>query len=62
MSWRAWRDSTVHVHVTLGDTSPTQSTASLATVVGDSPNSTADRATNIADPFMVALPYVLPEP
>ncbi|XP_045773389.1 uncharacterized protein LOC123872850 isoform X1 [Maniola jurtina] len=62
MSWRAWRDSTLHVHVALGDTTPTQSTASIATVVGDSPDATADRATNIADPFMVALPYTLSEP
>ncbi|XP_039753417.1 uncharacterized protein LOC120628846 [Pararge aegeria] len=62
MSWRAWRDSTLHVHVALGDTTPTQSAASLATVVGDSPFSTADRSTNITDPFMVALPYTFPEP
>ncbi|XP_034831849.1 uncharacterized protein [Maniola hyperantus] len=62
LSWRAWRDSTLHVHVALGDTTPTQSTASMATVVGDSPDATVDRATNIADPFMVALPYTLPEP
>lgn len=62
LSWRAWRDSTLHVHVSLD--SPSGS--SLATVVPDpdpDPDSNAtDRATNIADPFMVALPYMLPEP
>ncbi|XP_052741336.1 uncharacterized protein LOC112053887 isoform X2 [Bicyclus anynana] len=62
MSWRAWRDSTLHVHVTLGDTTPAQSVASLTTVVGAAHEPTADRATNIADPFMVARPYTLPEP
>ncbi|CAH2095804.1 unnamed protein product [Euphydryas editha] len=72
-SWRAWRDSTLHVHVALG-TPDAPSAASLATVVPDrdpraDPHSdpdpegrATDRATNIADPFMVALPYMLPEP
>ncbi|XP_028162564.1 uncharacterized protein LOC114354392 [Ostrinia furnacalis] len=63
LSWRAWRDSTLHVRVALGD-SPR---ASAATLVAPrdvtSPAATADRATNVADPFMVALPYPLfPDP
>lgn len=61
LAWRAWRDSTLHVRVALG-----ASSASLATVVPDPDlvrdTSATDRATNVADPFMVALPYTLPEP
>ncbi|XP_047504222.1 E3 ubiquitin-protein ligase MARCHF2-like isoform X1 [Pieris napi] len=55
-SWRAWRDSTLHVHVSLGEPSAAPSDSSLATVVG-----TADRATNVADPFMVNSPFTLSE-
>ncbi|CAG9787007.1 unnamed protein product [Diatraea saccharalis] len=65
-SWQAWRDSTLHVHVTLAEDrlSPR---ASTVTVVGDrgavaGERGTADRSTNVADPFMVALPYTLPDP
>ncbi|KAH9635495.1 hypothetical protein HF086_014988 [Spodoptera exigua] len=64
LSWQAWRDSTLHVHVTLADEESTLTPhPSDATVVGDEDgNATADRSTNIADPFMVALPYNLPDP
>ncbi|KAJ8722352.1 hypothetical protein PYW08_004754 [Mythimna loreyi] len=63
LSWQAWRDSTLHVHVTLGDEERTLTPhTSDATVVGDEDgNATADRSTNVADPFMVSLPYNLPE-
>ncbi|CAG9561573.1 unnamed protein product [Danaus chrysippus] len=75
MSWRAWRDSTLHVHVALEDAS-TDDTASQETVVaeggrqrtdrgqrlGEERDLTADMATNITDPFMVALPFTLPDP
>ncbi|XP_047533263.1 uncharacterized protein LOC125068230 [Vanessa atalanta] len=68
MSWRAWRDGTLHVRVALGE-SPTPSANSLATVVPErdsdihqDPSGVTDRSTNIADPFIVALPYTLPEP
>lgn len=63
LSWQAWRDSTLHVHVTLADDERAASPrASDATVVaGD--RATTDRSTNVADPFMVALPYtLLPDP
>ncbi|CAH0585413.1 unnamed protein product [Chrysodeixis includens] len=64
LSWQAWRDSTLHVHVTLADEESTLTPhTSDATVVGDEDgNATADRSTNVADPFMVALPYTLPDP
>ncbi|XP_052753362.1 E3 ubiquitin-protein ligase MARCHF2-like [Galleria mellonella] len=64
LSWRAWRDSTLHVHVTLADEEHTLTPrSSVATVVaGDRNSSTADRSTNIADPFMVALPYMSQDP
>ncbi|XP_035440070.1 E3 ubiquitin-protein ligase MARCHF1 isoform X2 [Spodoptera frugiperda] len=64
LSWQAWRDSTLHVHVTLADEESTLTPhPSDATVVGDEDgNATADRSTNVADPFMVALPYNLPDP
>ncbi|KAJ2938021.1 hypothetical protein O0L34_g14472 [Tuta absoluta] len=68
MSWQAWRDSTLHVHVTLDDeTPPLSPRMSVVTVVGNADatppltpmfGATADRATNIADPFMVSLPLV----
>ncbi|KAJ8731074.1 hypothetical protein PYW07_004238 [Mythimna separata] len=63
LSWQAWRDSTLHVHVTLGDEERTITPhTSDTTVVGDEDgNATADRSTNVADPFMVSLPYNLPE-
>ncbi|XP_021196688.1 uncharacterized protein LOC110380880 isoform X3 [Helicoverpa armigera] len=63
LSWQAWRDSTLHVHVTLADEESTLTPhPSDATVVGDEDgNATADRSTNVADPFMVALPYNLPD-
>ncbi|CAK1551399.1 unnamed protein product [Leptosia nina] len=60
VSWRTWRDSTLHVHVTLAEATPTPSGSSLATVVG--PDATADRSTNVADPFMVGSPFNLAEP
>ncbi|OWR52163.1 hypothetical protein KGM_205711 [Danaus plexippus plexippus] len=70
MSWRAWRDSTLHVHVALEDAT-SEDTASQETVVadggrlrsdrgqrlGEERDLTADMATNITDPFMVALPF-----
>ncbi|RVE52871.1 hypothetical protein evm_002528 [Chilo suppressalis] len=86
LSWQAWRDSTLHVHVTLADEdracattvgSPTSggspassaSPASAATprtshstLVAAERRRTAERSTNVADPFMVALPYTLPDP
>ncbi|KAI5637282.1 RING-variant domain-containing protein [Phthorimaea operculella] len=68
MSWQAWRDSTLHVHVTLDDETPPLSPhTSDVTIVGNADGTpslhpmfgaTADRATNIADPFMVSLPLV----
>ncbi|XP_061383882.1 uncharacterized protein LOC116770001 isoform X1 [Danaus plexippus] len=75
MSWRAWRDSTLHVHVALEDAT-SEDTASQETVVadggrlrsdrgqrlGEERDLTADMATNITDPFMVALPFTLPDP
>lgn len=64
LSWQAWRDSTLHVHVTLADEENTLTPNSSDTTVvgGDSGTATADRSTNVADPFMVALPYRLPDP
>ncbi|XP_075977955.1 uncharacterized protein LOC142977755 isoform X2 [Anticarsia gemmatalis] len=64
LSWQAWRDSTLHVHVTLADEESTLTPhPSDTTVVGDEEgNATTDRSTNVADPFMVALPYTLPDP
>ncbi|KAG6456473.1 E3 ubiquitin-protein ligase MARCHF2 isoform X2 [Manduca sexta] len=64
LSWQTWRDSTLHVHVTLADEEQTLTPRSSdVTVIGnDEGNATADRSTNVADPFMVALPYTLPEP
>lgn len=62
LSWQAWRDSTVHVHVALDDErSPRDSDV---TVVADvsAPPPTADRSTNVVDPFMVALPFSLADP
>ncbi|KAM3957776.1 uncharacterized protein ACR2FA_008212 [Aphomia sociella] len=63
LSWQAWRDSTLHVHVTLADEEQTLTPRSSdATIVaGDRDSPTADRSTNVADPFMVALPYLLPD-
>lgn len=64
LSWQAWRDSTLHVHVTLADEeqtlTPRSSDATVVAGAGGAP--TADRSTNVADPFMVALPYTLPDP
>ncbi|XP_072949701.1 uncharacterized protein [Epargyreus clarus] len=64
LSWRAWRDSTLHVRVALGEGSraPSQasSLATLATVVGPDERPRNDRATNVADPFMVAPPFTPP--
>ncbi|CAB3227372.1 unnamed protein product [Arctia plantaginis] len=64
LSWQAWRDSTLHVHVTLADEENTLTPHPSDTTVvgGDSGTATADRSTNVADPFMVALPYTLPDP
>ncbi|XP_053609818.1 uncharacterized protein LOC128674869 [Plodia interpunctella] len=69
MSWQAWRDSTLHVHVSLADEElPPSQRSSQDTVVPSSvpapqptPSPTADRSTNIADPFMVTLPFIFPE-
>ncbi|XP_045498118.1 E3 ubiquitin-protein ligase MARCHF3-like isoform X1 [Colias croceus] len=63
MSWRTWRDSTLHVHVSLAEPTPTPtpSASSLATVVGAT-DVTTERATNVADPFMVALPFGFADP
>ncbi|XP_026314068.1 uncharacterized protein LOC113225831 isoform X2 [Hyposmocoma kahamanoa] len=69
LSWQAWRDSTVHVHVTLDDEHTPRD--SDVTVVADtsSPSTrlppaapTADRSTNVVDPFMIALPFSLADP
>ncbi|VVD00723.1 unnamed protein product [Leptidea sinapis] len=77
VSWRTWRDSTLHVRVTLdaagdaagGGAASLTSRASLAShdsfaslaTVVGEAAPRADRATNITDPFMVAAPPVLPE-
>lgn len=53
LSWQAWRDSTLHVRVTLDDASDTTVVAAGAS---------AERGTNVADPFMVAMPDACPEP
>ncbi|XP_059050168.1 probable E3 ubiquitin-protein ligase MARCHF10 [Achroia grisella] len=62
LSWQAWRDSTLNVHVTLAEEEQTLTPRSsdVTIVAGDS--DTADRSTNIADPFMVALPFSLTDP
>ncbi|KAJ0176367.1 hypothetical protein K1T71_007546 [Dendrolimus kikuchii] len=63
LSWQVWRDSNLHLHVTLADEEETLTPRSSdVTVVGDEDGyATADRSTNVADPFMVALPYSLPD-
>lgn len=60
-SWQAWRDSTLHVHVTLEER-PSAAPSDATVVADDAGRATIDRSTNIADPFMVALPYTLPDP
>lgn len=64
VSWQTWRDSTLHVHVTLEDQNGLTPRPSDVTMVAeDRENPSAiDRSTNIADPFMVALPFYFPEP
>lgn len=75
ISWQAWRDSTLHVHVTLSsEGSPRVSPHSSDTTVvaaeeadgsadgGRGAAAGADHATNVADPFMITLPFTLPEP
>ncbi|XP_060803518.1 E3 ubiquitin-protein ligase MARCHF1-like [Amyelois transitella] len=69
LSWQAWRDSTLHVHVSLADEELVSRRSSQDTVVPSSASAaqppaspTADRSTNIADPFMVTLPFIFPEP
>ncbi|XP_063363877.1 E3 ubiquitin-protein ligase MARCHF2 isoform X3 [Cydia amplana] len=64
MSWQAWRDSTLHVRVLLADDvpedPPTDGDERLLARTDDPP--TIDRSTNVADPFMVAMPFALPDP
>ncbi|XP_021201978.1 uncharacterized protein LOC101741100 [Bombyx mori] len=65
-SWRAWRDSTLHVHVTLSPHRSPRASPHLTPQASDQTvvavdSSTRDRSTNVADPFMVAVPYTLPD-
>lgn len=69
LSWQAWRDSTVHVHVTLDDEhTPRDSDVTVVADTSDTipqfppPAPTADRSTNVVDPFMAALPFSLADP
>ncbi|XP_047991646.1 uncharacterized protein LOC125230514 isoform X2 [Leguminivora glycinivorella] len=58
MSWQAWRDSTLHVRVLLAD-DETMDDEERLLPTDDPP--TIDRSTNVADPFMVAMPFALPD-
>lgn len=57
LAWQAWRDSTLHVRVTLAEEHGARAPPEPAGAGAP----TAERGTNVADPFMVALPYTLPE-
>ncbi|XP_063536757.1 E3 ubiquitin-protein ligase MARCHF1-like isoform X1 [Cydia strobilella] len=63
MSWQTWRDSTLHVRVLLADDvpedTPTDEDERLLARTDDPP--TIDRSTNVADPFMVSMPFALPD-